>query len=687
MTWKTEPPDIEELHALKDALREAEEHCRATVELSPVALWTADPAGRLLSYPQRWLTITGLTDEDVLGDGWQRLLHPMDRDRVIAAWSDALATGRPFDQEYRFRFGDGFYHWVWTRAVPRRDEQGNIIRWYGSNEDIHQRKLAEEACQGTEVELETVTDVVPMLIALVGPDFIYRFANRAYEDWFHVERDTVVGNHISAVIGATAFIERLPQMQRALAGERILFEISETTPGGGVREAEMRYLPHHTSEGEIDGLYIFGTDVTGRKQAERVLRDMNEILERRIDERTAALRAEMIERQQTEEALRQAQKMETIGQLTGGIAHDFNNLLTGIIGGLELLQRRVSAGRTAEILPLADLAMGSAQRAVALTQRLLTFSRRQSLSCERVDLDRLLGAIHSLLAGTLKEQIELAISTEEGLWPVDTDAHQIESALLNLAVNARDAMPQGGKLTISASNVRFETDWSDAMGEVKAGDYVLLNVADTGTGMTSAVIAKAFDPFFTTKPQGHGTGLGLSIVYRFVRQSGGHVAIESEINRGTCVKLFLPRFSREDPPSDNINGVRRRPEAGTGETVLVVEDDPTVRALLLEALADLGYSGCEASDGSTALLMLESRARIDLLVTDVGLPGLSGRDLALAARGHRPNLKILFITGYAEKAASADVLGGSDTDIIMKPFSLDAVGLKIRQMIHGARPA
>jgi PAS domain S-box-containing protein len=696
MTRKTAPPKIApsktesaktEPLALENALREAEEHYRATVEFSPVTLWTASPSGLLLSYPMRWLELSGLTQEEVLGNGWQRLLHPADHDKMLAAWSAALATGEPFDAQYRFRVADGTHRWVWTRATPRRDSQGNIVRWYGSSEDIHVQRLAEEARQGTEVELKTVTDVVQMLVAFVDCDLVYRFANRAYEDWFHVKRSSVIGSRVSDIIGAAAFAERLPLMQRALAGEAILCEVSETAPGGGFREAEIRYLPHHTPDGEIDGLYIFGSDITSRKQAERVLRDMNEILERRIEERTAALKAEMVERQRTEEALRQSQKMETIGQLTGGIAHDFNNLLTGIIGGLELLRRRVVAGRTGEILPLVDMAMGSAHRAGGLTQRLLTFARRQSLSCEKVDLDQLFRSIRGLLSGTLKEQIELVISSKAGLWPVDTDAHQIESALLNLAINARDAMPRGGKLTISASNMRFAADRRDASGEIKAGDYVVVDVADTGIGMTPAVKAKAFDPFFTTKPKGQGTGLGLSIIYGFVRQSGGYVTIDSEIDRGTSIKLFLPRFSRDDAAVGDTDRPQRRAEAGAGETVLVVEDDPTVRAFLLEVLADLDYAVCEAADGPAALPLLESTARIDLMVTDVGLPGLNGRDLAAAARRHRPGLKILFITGYAEKAASAEVLTDADTDVILKPFGLDAVGLKIRQMIRGAKPA
>ena len=403
---------------------------------------------------------------------------------------------------------------------------------------------------------------------------------------------------------------------------------------------------------------------------------------RDITEETAAA----AELQLAQEALRQAQKMEAVGQLTGGIAHDFNNLLAGITGSLELLQRRVAAGRTDGLERYTSAAVTSAQRAAALTQRLLAFARRQPLDPKRVEANRLVAGMEDLLRRTLGPGIDLEMVLAGGLWPTLCDANQLESAILNLAINARDAMSDGGRLTVETANAHLDDAYARAQGdEILAGQYVAISVTDTGTGMPPDVIAKAFDPFFTTKPIGQGTGLGLSMLYGFVKQSEGHVRIYSELNEGTTFKLYLPRHrgGANDGSGEETEKTGEAPRAEAGETVLVVEDEATVRMLVTETLEELGYAAIEAADGPSGLRILQSKVRIDLLVTDVGLPGLNGRQLADAARVSRPELRVLFLTGYAHNAAIGNGAAlGAGMEMLTKPFALAALATKIRAMIE-----
>jgi PAS domain S-box-containing protein len=390
------------------------------------------------------------------------------------------------------------------------------------------------------------------------------------------------------------------------------------------------------------------------------------------------------ELQATQEALRQAQKMEAVGQLTGGIAHDFNNLLAGITGSLELLQRRVATGRTDGLERYTSAAVTSAQRAAALTQRLLAFARRQPLDPKRVEANRLVAGMEDLLRRTLGPGVDLEMVLAGGLWPTLCDANQLESAILNLAINARDAMPSGGRLTVETANAHLDDAYARAQGgEIRPGQYIAISVTDTGTGMPPDVIAKAFDPFFTTKPIGQGTGLGLSMLYGFVKQSEGHVRIYSELGKGTTFKLYLPRHVGRADDDEASRETSETPRAETGETVLVVEDEAIVRMLVTETLEELGYAAIEAPDGPSGLRILQSNVRIDLLVTDVGLPGLNGRQLADAARVSRPDLRVLFLTGYAHNAAIGNgAVLGTGMELMTKPFALDALATKIRALIE-----
>jgi signal transduction histidine kinase/CheY-like chemotaxis protein len=403
-----------------------------------------------------------------------------------------------------------------------------------------------------------------------------------------------------------------------------------------------------------DGLIqAVGRDVTAERAAAAALRD-------------------------AEDALRQSQKMEAIGQLTGGIAHDFNNLLTGVMGSMEMLKRRIAARRYAEVDPFIDAAVASAERAAALTHRLLAFARRQPLDPQSVDVLRLINGMADLLHRSLGEQVQIEIAAEPDIWPVHTDANQLENALLNLAINARDAMPDGGKLTICLSRATLTAANQHKGDPIDPGDYTVISVGDTGVGMSSEVAAKAFDPFFTTKPIGQGTGLGLSMIYGFVKQSRGHVRIESTEGRGTTVKLFLPRY--HGATAENVEITPPETPYGSGEMVLLVEDEPSVRLLISEVLSELGYGCMEAADAKSAIPILASKARLDLMITDVGLPVMNGRQLAEIARQHRPDLRVLFVTGYAEHAATRAGFLAAGMDIVIKPFALDALAVKIREM-------
>lgn len=398
-----------------------------------------------------------------------------------------------------------------------------------------------------------------------------------------------------------------------------------------------------------------------------------------------AVGRDVTEQREIEEQLRQSQKMEAVGQLTGGIAHDFNNLLQGITGSLDIVQRRIAEGRSADVDRFIAGAVTSANRAAALTHRLLAFSRRQPLDPKPVRSNPLVSSMEDLLRRTLGEQIALDLVLAGGLWLTLCDPNQLENAILNLCINARDAMPNGGTLTVETCNAHLDSAYAATARDVRPGQYVCICVSDTGTGMPADVVSRAFDPFFTTKPIGQGTGLGLSMIYGFARQSEGYVKIYSEVGKGTTIKLYLPRY-RGETEQPEASTVEAAPPAIDGETVLLVEDDPVVRGLILETLAELGYSALEAADGPSGVRILESDVPIDLLVTDIGLPGLNGRQVADRGRELRPGLKVLFMTGYAENAALASGFLDHGMEMVTKPFPMDVLARRLREMME-RRPA
>ncbi|MXS20907.1 response regulator [Pseudomonas oryzihabitans] len=413
-----------------------------------------------------------------------------------------------------------------------------------------------------------------------------------------------------------------------------------------------------------------------RDRALAELRDLTATLEQRVEERTADLR-------RSEEALRQSQKMEAVGQLTGGLAHDFNNLLAGISGSLDLMGLRIGQGRFTELEKYLLAAQGSAKRAAALTHRLLAFARRQTLAPEATVVNQLVGGMLDLVQRTVGPAIQVHFTSLPDDQPLLVDQSQLENALLNLCINARDAMPNGGRILIAAS-YRTLGDGDTRDFELPPGRYLHLSVTDTGSGMTAEVAAKAFEPFFTTKPMGQGTGLGLSMIYGFARQSGGQLRLRSTPEEGTTVCLYLPLRPVEQPGETPLVDGRPCPLEGANATVLVVDDEPTVRMLVTDLLRELGYVIIEAADGAGGLEVLHSDARIDLLVTDVGLPGgMNGRQLADAARVHRPALKVLFITGFAETSLLSDGHLEPGMAILTKPFAVEALAQRVKGLVAG----
>ena len=407
---------------------------------------------------------------------------------------------------------------------------------------------------------------------------------------------------------------------------------------------------------------------------------------RELEATNVALHNQMFERQKAEGALRQAQKMEAVGQLTGGLAHDFNNMLAGISGSLELLKVRIDESRFDELERYVSMASAATGRAATLTHRLLAFSRRQTLAPRPTDANALVAGLGELVQRTVGPAIGVRTVLPDGLWATLCDPHQLESALLNLAINARDAMPDGGTLTLETAHAAIGDAAVPDCADVEPGDYVVVRVADTGTGMTSEVVTRAFEPFFTTKPTGEGTGLGLSMVYGFAKQSGGHVRIDSTVGCGTTISIFLPRHMGLAVADNTDTGIQPMESNGQGEQVLVVDDEPTVRMLVCEVLSDLGYAALEAEDGPEGLRILESGDRVDLLITDVGLPnGMNGRQLADAAIAMRPDLRVLFITGYADEIATRRGQFDARMDILTKPFSLHTLAGKINKMISSSK--
>ena len=549
----------------------------------------------------------------------------------------------------RYRHKDGSFRWISWVAAPEND----LIYAYGRNVTVEREQAKALRLHDNIVQ----SDQSP--ICAFDADYKLIAFNKAHNDEFHRVNGfyTKVGDVLPDLFVPEQRETMRALMRRALTGEAFSVVEEFGKPELGKPFWEISYTPLRDEAGTIIGAFHHAKDISARLRTEVELRD-------------------------AQEALRQSQKMEAVGQLTGGLAHDFNNLLTGITGSLDMIGRRVAQGRTGELDHYVQAAQGASRRAAALTHRLLAFSRRQTLDPKPTDVSRLIAGMADLIRRTVGPAVTVETVDAVGLWTALVDPSQLENALLNLTINARDAMPGGGRITIETAN-RWMDERAARERDVPPGQYLSLCVSDTGTGMPPEVIARAFDPFFTTKPIGMGTGLGLSMIYGFARQSGGQVRIYSEVGQGSMVCIYLPRHYGAEVVTEGIAERAETPRAEVGETVLVVDDEPTIRMLVCDVLGDLGYAAVEAEDGPSGLKVLRSDARIDLLVTDVGLPGgMNGRQVADAARALRPGLKVLFITGYAENAAVGNGHLEPGMAVMTKPFAMDDLAGRIRGLIE-----
>ncbi len=597
--------------------------------MSQDLLLLTDDKGVIIDVSPSACRILHRTPEDMIGRPVLEYVHPDDHAATLAELRDILsgATTLSFENRYRTREGDyRLLNWTAIADGPRIHAAGR---------DITDSRSIER----DQARIWALSPVLKMVASREGH---VRKVNPAWRATLGWQDHHMVGRALLDFV-AESDRERLgAALERLLLGEALdEQEYGFQAADGGQRQIAWSFV------GEGDHIFGFGRDMTEQRIAE--------------------------------DALRQSQKMEAVGQLTGGIAHDFNNLLQGVTGNLELMQHRLDQGRLEGIERFIKGAATSANRASALTHRLLAFSRRQPLDPRPVRANPLIGSMEDMLRRTLGEIIDLDLILAPDLWVTRCDANQLESAVLNLAINARDAMPGGGKLVIETCNSHIDDLYAARRRDVAPGQYVCVSVTDTGVGMDAQTIARAFEPFFTTKPIGQGTGLGLSMIYGFARQSEGYAKIYSEKGKGTTIKLFLPRHRGDAQEEESAPQLSIDHLAEAGETVLVVEDEPVVRGLIVEVLGELGYAAIEAEDGPSGLAILQSQQRIDLLVTDIGLPGLNGRQVADGARVTRPDLKILFMTGYAENAALATGFLEPGMAMITKPFAMEAS--RIREMI------
>ncbi|MGN6621863.1 MAG: ATP-binding protein [Sphingomonas sp.] len=699
---------------LKD-IREGQERLRVALSAGGLGAWSLDLSTRTLFASDDCKAHFGRASEDPFDyDDLLGSVHPDDRERMQAAVRQAIDGVADYDIQYRCLWPDGSLHWVHVNGRAEQDATGKPVRMVGVSADItasHRTESRRAALLALGDGLRQMLDPAEMSflaakiigttldVSRAGYGLIDRMAETISieRDWNQPGTDTIAGVLHFRDYGS--YIEELKRGETvAIADARLDSRTADTA--GQLESIHARsfinmpvvdhgdfvallYLNHKEPRAWSEDELSFIRDVADRTQAaierrnaETSLAELAQSLERQVEERTR-------ESEAAHEQLRQAQKMEAVGQLTGGLAHDFNNLLTGISGGLELIDIRVKQGRSAEIGKYVEMAQTGTRRAAALTHRLLAFSRRQTLDPRPTDANRLIAGMNEFLCRTVGPAIEVEVVEAAGLWTTLIDPNQMENALLNLCINARDAMPEGGRITIETAN-----KWLDQKAaqdrDLAPGQYVALSVTDTGTGMAPDTIKRAFDPFYTTKPMGEGTGLGLSMIYGFARQSNGQVRIYSELGEGTTITLYFPR-AYADEERDGIPVEHHSlPTEAKGETVLVVDDEPAIRALITDVLTDLGYRTLEADNGPDGLALFKRQPGIELLITDVGLPkGMNGRQLADAARVERPDLKVLFITGYAENAVIGNAQLGAGLHILTKPFAMDALASRIRDLIAG----
>ena len=686
--------DLTRVRTVENALRKSEERYKAIVDSIEAAFAIVevkfDADDRPVDY--RFVEVNPAFERQAgvnLRGKWVTEYAPDLEPFWFEAYGHVAKTGEQANFE---NYARTFERWFDVRAVRVGDPADRQIGLFFS--DVTERRNAQDRLRVSEALARE--NIERVQLALAAGAIIGTWNWHLPTDRFTVDEAFARVFGLDPALGREGLsLEQVTVNVHPDDREGLLNAINQAEQRGGAFAHQYRVRRHdgqyywleangrvdHAEDGtplNFPGVLI---DVQDRRllQAERdranaALRAINDTLEQRVASRTAEL-------MQAEEKLRQSQKMEAVGQLTGGLAHDFNNLLAGISGSLELMAMRIRQGRLADVDKYMVAAQGAAKRAASLTHRLLAFSRRQTLDPRPTDVDRLVAGMTDLIQRTVGPGIVVETLDAPGLWPIHVDASQLENALLNLCINARDAMPDGGRITISTANRDIDQAAAQAH-DIPEGQYLSLSVSDTGTGMPAEVIAKAFDPFFTTKPIGQGTGLGLSMIYGFARQSGGQARIHSEVGQGTTVLILLPRFEGETDEAERDAQAPPKPLTDVGATILIVDDEPTVRMLLADVLRDLGHTVIEASDSLSGLELLRSEIGIDLLVTDVGLPGgMNGREMADAGRQSRPSMKTLFITGYAETAAMGNAHVGGDIQVLTKPFGTDALLARVAALL------
>ena len=647
------------------ALRQSEERLRLVIEgAKDHVIFTTDPEGIITSWSAGAEAILGWSCDEAVGQSASMIFTVEDRTQGADSRElmEAASEGCAPDERWHLRrdasrvFLNGSIH-----PLPE-DAQGRPRGFIKIARDETRRRQAQAA-------LETLNATLEQQVAARTAD-----RNRLWQ----LSTDLMLVAGFDGVIEAVnpAWTRILGWSEPELIGTALFSlihpdDLDHTVAGAAGISIGQAYARFENRYRHKDGSYRDMVWAAGPGD-NRIIAVGRDATEEKV--RTRALA-------EAEQQLRQSQKMEAVGQLTGGLAHDFNNLLTAVTGGLELLGLRVARGEYSNLERYVTMAQTGANRAAALTQRLLAFSRRQTLAPTPTDADRLIAGMEDIIDRTLGPEIEVKVVSSVDLWPVLVDAPQLENALLNLCINARDAMPEGGRLTIETGNKQLDAR-AAADQDLPEGEYVSLCVSDTGTGMPPEIVERVFDPFFTTKPIGEGTGLGLSMIYGFVRQSGGQVRIYSEVDHGTTMCLYLPRHLGDvlvaRQSVEHVGEVRAQP----GETVLIVEDEIAIRQLVAEVLGDAGYRVLEAPTGPAGVALLRSDDRIDLLITDVGLPGgLNGRQVADAGRAVRPALKILFVTGYAANAAVGAGHLDDGMEILTKPFNIAELEKRVRGML------
>ena len=654
--------DVTERRRSQRELRESEARFRALTQALPNHVWTALPDGRLDWFNSRVYEYSGHAEGELNGEAWAGMVHPDDVGTAVEKWTLALSTGAPYETEFRLQDRNGAYRWHIARGIPIKDENGTIIRWIGTNTDIEEQratlgKLAdlnetlEQRVTERTADLDRMwrlsTDV--MLVA----DFQATICaiNPAWTSLLGWSPDELLGSSFLRLIHPDDLQPTLDEVAKLGSGVTTFSFINRyQCKDGSYKTLSWTAVP------DEQFIHAVGRDVTKEQEA------------------SAALR-------KTELALQQAQKMEAIGNLTGGVAHDFNNLLQVVAGNLQLLGKDIAGNERAQ--KRVSNALEGVNRGSRLASQLLAFGRRQALDPRVLNIGRLVRGMDDMLRRTIGEGVEVETVVSGGLWNTLVDPMQIENALLNLAINARDAMEGYGKLTIEVGNAFLDDAYARRHDEVEAGQYVVVSVTDTGSGMSAEVMAKVFEPFFSTKPEGKGTGLGLSMVYGFVKQSGGHVKLYSEIGQGTTVRMYLPRSMQVEDLQLHRDDT---PVVGGQETILVAEDDEGVRSTVVEMLQELGYRVLKAPDATAALSIVESGIGIDLLFTDVVMPGpLKSADLARKAKDRLHDIAVLFTSGYTENSI---VHGGRldpGVQLLSKPYSREQLARKIRHVLNNRR--